>query len=106
MTGLAYVMFAAEHRAYFEVMFSPELLRRDDPELLRTSLSAYAVLLETARRSFDDEPTEEELTLRALTGWAQAHGFATLWLDGNLSQYTRLEAYEALARKLFGLPPC
>ena len=106
MTGLAYVMFAAEHRAYFEVMFSPELLRRDDPELLRTLTGAYAVLLETARASFDHEPSEEELTVRALTAWAQAHGFATLWLDGNLSQYTRLEAYEALARKVFKLPPC
>ncbi len=106
LTGLAYVMFAAEHRAYFEVMFSPELLRRDDPELLSTATGAYAVLLENARASFEKEPTEEELTVRAITAWAQAHGFATLWLDGNLSQYTRIDAYEALARKVFELPPC
>jgi AcrR family transcriptional regulator len=101
LTGLAYVMFAAEHRAYFEVMFSPELYRREDPELIQTATGAYAVLLEMARASFGREPTEEELTIRAITAWAQAHGLATLWLDGNLSQYTRLDAYEALARKVF-----
>jgi AcrR family transcriptional regulator len=30
-TGRAYVLFAAKHRAHFEVMFRPELLRTDDP---------------------------------------------------------------------------
>ena len=31
--GVAYVGFAVRHRAHFEVMFRPELLRGDDPAL-------------------------------------------------------------------------
>src|SRR5262245_39666864 len=38
--GWAYVMFAAEHAAYFEVMFRPELLRRDDAALAQASRAA------------------------------------------------------------------
>ncbi|WP_418606964.1 TetR/AcrR family transcriptional regulator [Georgenia sp. SUBG003] len=32
--GVAYVRFAVEHRAHFEVMFRPDLYHPDDPELL------------------------------------------------------------------------
>jgi AcrR family transcriptional regulator len=33
--GVAYVRFAVEHRAHFEVMFRPDLYRADDPDLAR-----------------------------------------------------------------------
>jgi AcrR family transcriptional regulator len=102
-TGLAYVMFAAEHRAYFEVMFRPELLRRDDPELVQVSIGAYSVLLDCARASFPTPPSDDELAVRATRGWSEVHGLATLWLDGNLRQYSDLSALEALARKMLGL---
>src|SRR5829696_8819360 len=31
--GVAYVRFAVDHRAHFEVMFRPDLYRPDDPEV-------------------------------------------------------------------------
>src|ERR1700690_439212 len=40
--GLAYIEFAIERRAHFEVMFRPELLRRDDPELLDAARESSA----------------------------------------------------------------
>jgi AcrR family transcriptional regulator len=103
--GWAYVMFAAEHRAYFEVMFRPELLRRDDPDLQRVALGAYQVLLEGVREALDPTVTPDELALHATTSWAEAHGLATLWLDGNLTQYAGLSDLDGLTRKVFGLPP-
>src|SRR3974390_1201999 len=48
--GLAYVQFAVEHRARFEVMFQPELLRRDDPELLAAAQHSSAFLRAGAAR--------------------------------------------------------
>jgi AcrR family transcriptional regulator len=103
--GWAYVMFAAEHRAYFEVMFRPELLRRDDPALAEASLAAYQVLLDTVRDVLGGTPGEDELAMRATVAWAQAHGLATLWIDGNLAHYAKLTDLDALARQVFGLPP-
>lgn len=103
--GWAYVMFAAEHRPYFQVMFRPELLRRDDPALVQASLAAYQVLLETVRATLGKDADEDELSLRATIAWAEAHGLATLWLDGNLAQNAGLSNLDALARRVFGLPP-
>jgi AcrR family transcriptional regulator len=101
--GWAYVMFAAEHRAYFEVMFRPELLRKSDAALAEASLAAYQLLLESVRAALGD-PTPDELALHATVSWSEAHGLATLWLDGNLAHYAGLSDLDALARKVFGLP--
>jgi len=102
--GHAYVMFAVEYPSYFELMFRPELLNKDDPELVRASRGAYAVLLEAVRATFERPPTDHELSMRATTAWAQAHGLATLWLDGNLAQHANLSSLDALVREMFGLP--
>jgi AcrR family transcriptional regulator len=102
--GWAYVMFAAEHRAYFEVMFRPELLRRDDPTLAEVGLAAYEILLEGVRAALGD-PTPDALTVNATLAWSQAHGLATLWLDGNLAHYAGLSDLDSVARSVFGLPP-
>src|SRR5579859_1596036 len=42
--GVAYVRFAVRHRAHFEVMYRPELYRRDDAEI-REARAGTAVLL-------------------------------------------------------------
>jgi AcrR family transcriptional regulator len=102
--GWAYVMFAAEHRAYFEVMFRPELLRRDDPILAEVGREAYELLLEGVRAALGD-PAPEALAVNATIAWSQAHGLATLWLDGNLAHYAGISDLDAAARKVFGLPP-
>jgi AcrR family transcriptional regulator len=80
--GVAYVGFAVRHRAHFEVMFRPDLLRADDPALAaaqrRSGEALYGPVGSVA-------PGPEADTLRAgVAAWALVHGLATLYLDGNL----------------------
>ncbi|WP_242907260.1 TetR/AcrR family transcriptional regulator [Actinomadura terrae] len=87
--GLAYVRFAVDHRAHFEVMFRPELYRTDDPEvdaarrraneILRRgvrSVAPGAATGETGARDQEDDRTA------AIAAWCIVHGFAELWLSG------------------------
>jgi AcrR family transcriptional regulator len=102
--GWAYVMWAAENRAYFEVMFRPELLRGDDPLLQEAAHAAHGVLLDAMRAALGNPP-EEELLVKSTAAWAEAHGLARLWLDGNLATFAGLSDLDKLARELFFLPP-
>jgi hypothetical protein len=71
------VDFAVTDRAYFEVMFRPELHHRDDPDLLRARARTAELLYGT------NTPSTEQLA-DGVAAWAIVHGLATLWLDGNL----------------------
>ncbi len=80
--GVAYVGFAVRHRAHFEVMFRPELLRAGDPALTaareRSRQALYGPL-----GSVPLEPSVDALRA-GVAAWALVHGLATLYLDGNL----------------------
>ncbi|MFG1868984.1 TetR/AcrR family transcriptional regulator [Micromonospora arborensis] len=81
--GVAYVDFAVTHRAYFEVMFRPELYRADDAELIAARERAGAALRSgVAGLPGAGAPADTERD--ALAAWSIAHGFATLWLAGAL----------------------
>jgi AcrR family transcriptional regulator len=101
--GWAYVTFAAQHRAYFEVMFRPELLHYEDPQLASTAAAAYQELLDSVKL-YSPNASEAELKLHAVRAWSEVHGLATLWLHGNLPEQSTPEALDALVRKLFALP--
>jgi AcrR family transcriptional regulator len=102
-TGWAYVMFADQNREYFEIMFRPELLNRDDPAYREAANAAHQVLLETMRPAMAGL-TEEQLLTQSTTAWALAHGLSRLWLDGNLSTSAGLTDIDSAARLTFGLP--
>ncbi|MFC4910652.1 TetR/AcrR family transcriptional regulator [Actinomadura gamaensis] len=97
--GVAYVRFAVRHRAYFEVMFRPELYRTGDPDLAAARVRTRE-LLERAVRPLSPDPES------ALAAWSIAHGFAGLWLSGALPTGAGSDP-EAAARpvlaKLFAL---
>lgn len=80
--GVAYVNFAVRHRAHFEVMFRPELLRGGDPALAAArGRSRQALYGPLGSVSLDSQTN----TLHAgVAAWALVHGLATLYLDGNL----------------------
>jgi AcrR family transcriptional regulator len=90
--GVAYVTFARTHRAHFEVMYRPELYHADDPVLVEAREAASATLY---------GPTTEltgEAASGALAGvaaWSLVHGFATLWLNGNLDHVVQGEPEDA-----------
>jgi AcrR family transcriptional regulator len=78
--GVAYVRFAVEHRAYFEVMFRPDLYRVDDPEVARARAEADALLNTSVARLSGGDPNFD--TVRSgVAAWALVHGLATLYLN-------------------------
>ncbi|TDD31713.1 TetR/AcrR family transcriptional regulator [Actinomadura sp. KC06] len=101
-TGLAYVRFAVEHRAYFEVMFTPALYRADDPEVTAARDRAERVLAAGVRGLAAGERPEDERTA-GLAAWSIVHGFAHLWLSGALSGVgdDPVEAARPVIRLLF-----
>lgn len=78
-TGLAYLRFALDQPAAFEVMFTPTLLDRDDPELVAASARALGHLQAGAA----DAGSDADAT--ALAAWSLIHGFAQLARSGSLA---------------------
>jgi AcrR family transcriptional regulator len=79
--GVAYMRFAVNHRAHFEVMFRPELYRTDDPELVQAREQARELLYPPAAEAANSPNGD----LRAgVAAWSLVHGLATLWLNQNL----------------------
>ncbi|NBE55120.1 TetR/AcrR family transcriptional regulator [Streptomyces boluensis] len=100
--GVRYVRFCREHPAHFQVMFAPELLRADDPELLAAreragdQLRAGVAGLAASGRG-------DDARLAGVAAWSLAHGFATLLLGGNLEGPLGDRDPEEMFRDLTGL---
>lgn len=77
--GVAYVRFALANPGPFAVMFRPDLLDNNDPELVAARAEAYAPLREGVAAKHLPDPEAGELA-----GWGAVHGIATLALSGNL----------------------
>jgi AcrR family transcriptional regulator len=77
--GVAYVRFAVDHRAHFEVMYRPELYRSGDADVLRARAAAARLLYGS------DNPSAAEMEA-GVAAWSLVHGLATLWLNGNLPE--------------------
>jgi AcrR family transcriptional regulator len=80
--GIAYIRFALEHRAHFEVMFRPELYRPDDQAVVAARQAAAEIMF-GAVGDILGEAGEEEVWGGVLAVWSFTHGFATLMLDSN-----------------------
>ncbi|MDX2563786.1 TetR/AcrR family transcriptional regulator [Streptomyces sp. TX20-6-3] len=79
--GVRYVRFAVEHPAHFQVMFQPDLLRADDPDLLAAKERASAEL----RAGVADLTDVPDPRTAGIAAWSLAHGFATLLLTHNVT---------------------
>jgi AcrR family transcriptional regulator len=78
--GVAYVGFAIEHRARFEVMFRPELYHPDDPAVAAARQRA-ADALYGGVGSVTADRRGRDIPLAGVASWCLVHGFATLWLN-------------------------
>jgi hypothetical protein len=94
--GVAYVTFARTHRAHFEVMYRPELYHADDPALVEARQAASATLYGPAT---DLTGSPSSGALAGVAAWSLMHGFATLWLNGNLDHIVHGEP-EDIARSI------
>lgn len=80
--GLAYIRWALDHPAHYEVMFRPELLHDDDPHLAAAREAGSAVLFDAVRRF---GAPEADAALGVIAAWSWAHGFIGLWAAGNIA---------------------
>ncbi|MCX5391165.1 TetR/AcrR family transcriptional regulator [Streptomyces sp. NBC_00094] len=97
--GVRYVRFATDHPAHFQVMFQPELLRTDDPELLAAKERASAEL----RAGVAGLRTAPDARAAGIAAWSLAHGFATLLLTRNVDAALDGRDPEEYFRSLTGL---
>ncbi|WP_448005784.1 TetR/AcrR family transcriptional regulator [Agromyces bauzanensis] len=94
--GVAYVRFATSERGRYEVMFRPDLHRRDDPELAAAMDRAGDVLRSGAAAEPGDDRTN------GLAAWSLVHGLATLWNAGAIAMDEGAEV-EVVARAVAGV---
>jgi AcrR family transcriptional regulator len=81
--GVAYVRFAVDHRAHFEVMFRPDLYHPDDPAV-RAARERASNALSGGIGSLPSERAGPDARIAGVAAWSLVHGFATLWLNGAL----------------------
>jgi AcrR family transcriptional regulator len=82
--GVSYVRYAVTHPGHFAVMFRPDLVDRDDPELIRASAASAAMLygpVDSVARVVGDDRARR---IAGTAAWSLVHGIATLWLQGSL----------------------
>ena len=98
--GFAYLTYAVEHRAYFEVMFRSEMHDQNDAELHGISQRAFGVLMRAVEAMDPADLDGADPMHVAMGAWATVHGLATLWLDGALAHFTD-EDLETVALGVF-----
>jgi AcrR family transcriptional regulator len=101
--GLAYIRWALDHPAHYQVMFRPELLHDDDPDLVAVRSAGAEVLYDAVRRFGIDEP---DVWPGVIAAWSWAHGFVGLWATANIAAPDPIalarQAEEAFARLASG----
>ncbi len=86
--GLAYVDYAIEHRASFQLMFRSDRLKAEDLYFKEASKRAFEQLKEVVSPFLAHRDTsEQERMMRLLGAWSLVHGFATLVLEGHLAHF-------------------
>jgi len=93
--GKAYIRFALDHRADFQLMFGAAIEKSLHPELKEAAQGALNALRRTVA-----ETASGSLEAQTLRAWALAHGLAHLVADGQLSlesAYAVLDAPPAQA---------
>ncbi|MDY7105407.1 MAG: TetR/AcrR family transcriptional regulator [Actinomycetota bacterium] len=93
--GVTYVVFAVEHRGHFGVMFRPDLVDGDDPELVRAGNRARDQLYGPIGGS--EGPGAADA---AIAAWALVHGLAQLWVNGAIDTTAAGADVAALARRV------
>jgi AcrR family transcriptional regulator len=105
-TEVAYVEFAVEHRAHFDVMYRRDLYDAASPAVRAAQDRARAAL----RAGVEQLPpgaTRADPATAALAAWSLVHGFANLWISGAVPVPPGAavgDVAAAVARVLFDAP--
>jgi AcrR family transcriptional regulator len=82
--GVAYVVFAFEHRTQFKMMFRPELTGIAKLDDVSPASGAYDVLVDGVAAAFAAGLLQGEPETVVLASWSIVHGLAALIVDGPL----------------------
>lgn len=85
--GQAYVRFARDHAALFQLMFGRFPAQGRSPELVDASEASFSGLMGLAALHAGLAPEHPAVRLRALTAWSFVHGLSHLVLDGQLDKF-------------------
>jgi AcrR family transcriptional regulator len=81
-----YVLFAIEHPSHYEVMWREDLYDSTDAAVVAARQRVFAVFYESVTAGTGElEPQQFRGAVAA--AWSIVHGFATLWLSGNLTAF-------------------
>ena len=80
----AYIAFAAEHRAFYEVMFRPEMVDSLVLASRGATDNAFDVLRAAVAANLPDDADRDTVRELALVAWCHGHGLVQLWFDGPL----------------------
>jgi hypothetical protein len=100
--GLAYVSFALEEPAAFQVMWRSEMIYGEDPAYRKASKQLTGLVQSGFANSLDDEDAHD-LSSRELLAWSVVHGLAALYTDGPLLNGPDIDAKLARARETLKL---
>ncbi|WP_089335673.1 TetR/AcrR family transcriptional regulator [Blastococcus mobilis] len=82
--GVAYVAFAHDHPGHFAVMFTPDVLDDQDPELAAARSRTFGVLA-AGVDALAAEGRVEDARAAVVAAWSLVHGLADLAATGNLT---------------------
>jgi len=91
--GHAYVRFAVENRARFQLMFRAAKLDPGHGDFLKIADRAFAILADAVRDLLGeqpDAPPTQHAMARTLALWSLVHGFAYLVLEGQADRVAAL----------------
>ena len=103
--GTAYVRFATEHPAHFDVMFRSSVDKQADPALHDAADAAYGMLLAKVRelQAAGIYAGVDERYLAAYF-WSIVHGMASLWVDGTLPHFFEDHTLDELITGVLAVP--
>lgn len=82
-----YVAFATSEPGLFELMFSRQRTKSDDPELEEQASRCFAVLSENTSDLVGDQAGQPDAPLKVqIMYWSLVHGFAQLKVSGKLDK--------------------
>lgn len=85
--GVAYITFALEHPSHYDLMFGVyrSSSNQQNPELEYAAREVFMVLVDViARGQAVGVIRPDDAEQLALTAWALVHGWAKLWMDGQI----------------------
>lgn len=79
--GRAYIDFGLENPELYTVMFRPEMVDCEDPQLDAVGARAFGVVVAMSRAALAADVDDARILSAAMTSWACVHGFVSLAHD-------------------------